>query len=299
MAKTKRDYYEVLEIERTVTVEEIKKSYRRLAVKHHPDKNPDDPQAEERFKELGEAYDVLSDDNKRAAYDRYGHAAFAQGAGPGAGQGFPRSIRPFSAKYSARPPGAEAAVGFSSNFSAAAVARARTARDASAAPTCATTCRSSSRKPPSESRKRSRFPASIPARNAAGRGAEEGLLGSHLPHLPRPGPGDHLARIFPGLADVPELPRLRPDHRQAVQSLPRRRPRGTRDEDQTQNPRRHRARPRASAPAATAKPASAAARGATSTWSSTSRSTPSSTGRRRTFIAKSPSPSSSPRSAAK
>ncbi|HWB61128.1 MAG TPA: molecular chaperone DnaJ [Chthoniobacteraceae bacterium] len=87
MPKTKRDYYEVLEIDRTVTVEEIKKAYRRLAVKHHPDKNPDDPQAEERFKELGEAYDVLSDENKRAAYDRYGHAAFAQGTGPGA-QGF-------------------------------------------------------------------------------------------------------------------------------------------------------------------------------------------------------------------
>lgn len=88
MPKTKRDYYEVLEVERTVTIEEIKKSYRKLAVKHHPDKNPDDPHAEERFKELGEAYDVLSDENKRAAYDRYGHAAFAQGTGPSAGQGF-------------------------------------------------------------------------------------------------------------------------------------------------------------------------------------------------------------------
>src|SRR5271167_1578600 len=88
MPKTKRDYYEVLEVERSVTVEEIKKSYRKLAVKHHPDKNPDDPHAEERFKELGEAYDVLMDADKRAAYDRYGHAAFAQGTGPSAGQGF-------------------------------------------------------------------------------------------------------------------------------------------------------------------------------------------------------------------
>src|SRR5271169_1511296 len=77
MQRTKRDYYEVLEVERSVTVEEIKKSYRKLAVKHHPDKNPDDPHAEERFKELGEAYDVLADDNKRAAYDRYGHSAFS------------------------------------------------------------------------------------------------------------------------------------------------------------------------------------------------------------------------------
>ena len=87
MAKTKRDYYEVLEVTRTTTVEEIKRSYRKLAVKHHPDKNPDAPHAEERFKELGEAYDVLMDAEKRAAYDRYGHAAFAQGTGPSAGAG--------------------------------------------------------------------------------------------------------------------------------------------------------------------------------------------------------------------
>ena len=76
---TKRDYYEILEVTRTVSGEELKKSYRKLAVKFHPDKNPGDHTAEEKFKELGEAYDVLSDADKRAAYDRYGHAAFAQG----------------------------------------------------------------------------------------------------------------------------------------------------------------------------------------------------------------------------
>ena len=86
MATTKRDYYEVLGVERTVTTEDLKKSYRKLAVKYHPDKNPGDAKAEEHFKELGEAYDILADPNKRAAYDRYGHAAFAQGtAGRGAG----------------------------------------------------------------------------------------------------------------------------------------------------------------------------------------------------------------------
>jgi molecular chaperone DnaJ len=72
----KRDYYEVLEVERTVEIEEIKKSYRKLAVKYHPDKNPGDKAAEEKFKELGEAYEALSDPQKRAAYDQYGHAAF-------------------------------------------------------------------------------------------------------------------------------------------------------------------------------------------------------------------------------
>src|SRR5437868_13376673 len=77
----KRDYYEVLGVERKSSDEEIKKAYRKLAVKYHPDKNPDDPHAEEKFKEIGEAYDVLMDADKRAAYDRYGHAAFAQGGG--------------------------------------------------------------------------------------------------------------------------------------------------------------------------------------------------------------------------
>jgi molecular chaperone DnaJ len=85
----KRDYYEVLGVDRKASEEEIKKSYRKLAVKFHPDKNPGDAQAEEKFKEIGEAYDVLMDADKRAAYDRYGHAAFS-GAGGGArgGGGF-------------------------------------------------------------------------------------------------------------------------------------------------------------------------------------------------------------------
>ena len=86
MATEKRDYYEVLGVERGATDEEVKRSYRKLAVKFHPDKNPDDPHAEEKFKELGEAYDVLIDPDKRAAYDRFGHAAFTQG-GAGFGRG--------------------------------------------------------------------------------------------------------------------------------------------------------------------------------------------------------------------
>src|SRR3989454_1879983 len=86
MATEKRDYYEVLGVARNAPDEEVKRAYRKLAVKYHPDKNPDDPHAEEKFKELGEAYDVLMDADKRAAYDRFGHAAFAQGmAGRGGG----------------------------------------------------------------------------------------------------------------------------------------------------------------------------------------------------------------------
>src|SRR3982750_2232132 len=75
MATTeKRDYYDVLGVQRTASLDEIKKSYRRLAVQYHPDKNPGDAQAEEKFKEAAEAYGVLSDEEKRARNDRYGHA---------------------------------------------------------------------------------------------------------------------------------------------------------------------------------------------------------------------------------
>src|SRR5215472_410441 len=84
---TKRDYYEVLGLQKGAGEEEIKKAYRKMAVKYHPDKNPGDKTAEEKFKELGEAYEVLCDPQKRAAYDQYGHAAFDRRAG-GFGRGF-------------------------------------------------------------------------------------------------------------------------------------------------------------------------------------------------------------------
>lgn len=78
---SKQDYYETLEVAKGATVEEIKKSYRRLAMKYHPDRNQGNAEAEAKFKEINEAYEILKDDQKRAAYDRYGHAAFEQGGG--------------------------------------------------------------------------------------------------------------------------------------------------------------------------------------------------------------------------
>ena len=96
----KRCYYEILEVTREASGDVIKKSYRKLAVKFHPDKNPGDHTAEDKFKELGEAYEALSDADKRAAYDRYGHAAFNGGGGGarsgGGGGGFHDPMDMFS-----------------------------------------------------------------------------------------------------------------------------------------------------------------------------------------------------------
>jgi molecular chaperone DnaJ len=85
----KRDYYEVLGVAKTANAEELKKAFRKQAMQFHPDRNPGNTEAEHKFKEVSEAYDVLRDDQKRAAYDQYGHAAFEGGmGGRGGGQGF-------------------------------------------------------------------------------------------------------------------------------------------------------------------------------------------------------------------
>jgi DnaJ-class molecular chaperone len=88
MATTKRDYYDVLGVDRKADVKEIKKAYRRLARKYHPDLNPDDAKAAAKFNEISEAHEVLTDPEKRRKYDQFGHAAFSQGGGPGFEGGF-------------------------------------------------------------------------------------------------------------------------------------------------------------------------------------------------------------------
>ncbi|PWT96216.1 MAG: molecular chaperone DnaJ, partial [Blastocatellia bacterium] len=85
---SKRDYYEVLGISRTATDQEIKSAYRRLAVRYHPDKNPNDASAEEKFKEAAEAYGVLCDAEQRRRYDRFGHSGVSSSAGSWGAPGF-------------------------------------------------------------------------------------------------------------------------------------------------------------------------------------------------------------------
>ena len=91
----KKDYYEVLGVNRNASLEEIKKSYRRLARQYHPDANPGNKDTVEKFKEINEAYQVLSDTEKRTTYDRFGHAAFDSRAQAGYGGGFGQGFDPF------------------------------------------------------------------------------------------------------------------------------------------------------------------------------------------------------------
>src|SRR5436305_6808771 len=87
LGMAKRCYYEVLEVERVADDGTLKSAFRKLAMKWHPDRNPGDKDSEHRFKEINEAYEILKDPNKRAAYDRFGHAAFEQGTAGGAAGG--------------------------------------------------------------------------------------------------------------------------------------------------------------------------------------------------------------------
>ena len=157
---SKRDYYEVLGVARTCTEVELKAAFRKLAMQHHPDRNPGDKDCEHNFKEINEAYDVLKDGDKRAAYDRFGHAAFEQGGGGGARlrRRFRLDLRRHlrrPVRHGRRP------------------ARPRRAA-ASAAPICATTWRSRSRKPIAGKTAQIRIPTSVTCEACSGTGAKPG-----------------------------------------------------------------------------------------------------------------------------
>ncbi len=135
---SKRDYYEILGVTKTATESEMKVAFRKLAMTYHPDRNPGDKDAEIKFKEINEAYQCLSDGQKRAAYDRFGHAAFSQGGGggPGFGNEFGDFMSDIFDNF------------FGDGRGGGGPARGRVARrDGSAGPTCATTWRSRWRRP--------------------------------------------------------------------------------------------------------------------------------------------------------
>ena len=159
----KRDYYEVLGVERSATTEEIKKAYRKLAVKYHPDKNPGDKASEEKFKELGEAYEVLNDTQQRAAYDQHGHAAFDRRAQARSSSNFHNPFDVFREVF-----------GGGASSRTCSGAGVRTPINPNAAKTCATTLNSLSRRQPAAVKKKSPSPnpsVATPARATASKPA--------------------------------------------------------------------------------------------------------------------------------
>ena len=158
----KRDYYEVLGVSKSASDDEIKKAHRKLAKKYHPDLNKDNPDAAEKFKELNEAYEVLSDKDKKAKYDQFGFAGVDPNYGGGSG-GFDGLIWATSAIFSGR-------------FSAAAAPRAHAGTPPSAAKPCASGSCCRLRKPRSAASARSRLGGLRPARNAVAQAQRQAPL---------------------------------------------------------------------------------------------------------------------------
>ena len=181
----KQDFYETLGVAKSASAEELKQAYRKMAMQYHPDRNSGDKTAEQKFKDINEAYDVLKDEQKRAAYDRFGHAAFEQAAAAAlAISGFPAGLPTSSRRCSAR-------------WAAGGAAR----RARAAAATCATTSRSRSRKPSRQADHDPR-PNLSPATRA--KAAAPRRAPARFPaDLPGPRTGSRAARLLHDRAHLP------------------------------------------------------------------------------------------------
>ena len=205
----KQDYYATLGVAKNASADDLKKAYRKLAMQYHPDRNPGDKQAEARFKDVSEAYDILKDDQKRGAYDRFGHAAFEQGGGAARVRVWAGSISPppaTSATSSTRCSGWAGAAAVSAPAPAMICARASRSTCSRRSPAPRSICgfrRGSSAKAAKGPDRRTKGARRRPARPAKGAGKVRTAAGvlpdrADLPDMRRPGPGD--PQSMPGLS---------------------------------------------------------------------------------------------------
>ncbi len=203
---SKRDYYKVLDVPKTATEPEIKKAYRRLAMKYHPDRNPNDKEAEDRFKEAKEACEVLTDPQKRAAYDQYGHAG-VEAASRGGGRGF-SGADAFSDIFGDV---------FGDIFGARRDGRSQQFRGADLRFELELDLDQAVFGYSAEIE----VPKLSECETCHGSGAAKGSHGCRLRHLRWFGPDPHLAGLFSAAADLSALPRDRHDHQESLRYVPR------------------------------------------------------------------------------
>jgi molecular chaperone DnaJ len=196
---SKRDYYEILEVTRTATDTEIKSSYRRLAMKFHPDRNPGDQLAEEKFKEAAEAYAVLADEKKRGLYDRFGHAGVGTAAGGSAG--FDPSV---FAEFGDFADILGNMFGFGDLFGGGGGGRGGAVP--SADPICATTSRSASRKSARGAETTVQISAPGKLRDVPRHRIGARIVVEHLLPVQGPGPGPLSTGLLHGGAHLPAMP---------------------------------------------------------------------------------------------